>query len=136
MCVAKGVDFAVMPCCHRDLKTQGQMKIVAKYLGTSPHTAIDVARVGAITSGGFDCRWRSIPANITPENRILVGLAKHKLTSLAMRAECETNSDRKLSHIYAKIHGFQVDPYKDKASGPLLASSTARLLQQPVAVAE
>eukprot|EP00965_Chrysotila_dentata_P212269 6186927-Pleurochrysis_carterae.AAC.3 len=71
-----------------------------------------------------------------PENRILVGLAKHKLTSLAMRAECETNSDRKLSHIYAKIHGFQVDPYKDKASGPLLASSTARLLQQPVAVAE
>jgi hypothetical protein len=79
-CIEAQVDFAVMPCCHRDLRTANQMQIVAKSLGVSKSGLIDVARLGAIVARGFDCRWRTIDKTITPENRILVGLARPKVS--------------------------------------------------------
>lgn len=101
-----------MPCCHRDLRTANQMQIVAKSLGTSKQGLIDVARLGAIVARGFDCRWRTIDAAITPENRILVGLARPKAAAWQLRAaSIGQQSDSRLSHIYARIHGMARDPY-------------------------
>ena len=70
----------MMPCCHRDLRTANQMQIVSKSLGVNKSGLIDVARLGAIVARGFDCRWRTIDKSITPENRILVGLARPKVS--------------------------------------------------------
>ena len=155
-----------MPCCHRDLRTANQMQIVSKSLGVSKSGLIDVARLGAIVARGFDCRWRTIDKSITPENRILVGLARPKVSEQVRSKEryhCTTyrtprgcampspptqtpyfltfllsaylltcllaylrrkaaawqlrhaaigkQSDARLSHIYARIHGMARDPY-------------------------
>ena len=51
MCIERGVDFAVMPCCQRDLYTQHQMALVAKSLNIKEHAAIDVSHVK---------RWRVV----------------------------------------------------------------------------
>ena len=105
-----------MPCCHRDLRTANQMQIVSKSLGVSKSGLIDVARMGAITARGFDCRWRTIDAAITPENRILVGLARPKAAAWQLRAASHAKqSDARLSHIYARIHGMARDPYATPA---------------------
>ena len=116
MCIRAGADFAVMPCCHRDRDTQNQMALVAATLGTSEHAAIDAARVGSITARGYDCRWRTIDASISPENRILVGLAKHKAGTLAARAKSVEVADSKMGHLYAKIHHLQQDPHQEEAA--------------------
>ena len=113
VCIEAKVDFAVMPCCHRDLRTANQMALVAKSLQTSKAGAIDAARLGAIVARGFDARWRTIDAAITPENRILVGLARPKGEGRKVRAEIAKQSDMKLSHVYARIHGCASDPYAE-----------------------
>ena len=104
MCIARGIDFAVMPCCQRDLLTNGQMAIVAKSLNIGEHAAIDVARLGGIVARGYDCRWRTIDAAITPENRLLVGLAKLKPSVALQRRLVEEKSSAKITQIYSRIH--------------------------------
>ena len=104
MCIARGIDFAVMPCCQRDLQTNGQMAIVAKSLKIGEHAAIDVARLGGIVARGYDCRWRTIDAAITPENRLLVGLAKLKPSVALQRKLVEDRSSAKITQIYSRIH--------------------------------
>ena len=79
-------------------------------LGCSKQGCIDVARLGAVIARGFDCRWRTIDASITPENRILLGLARPKGAGRQRRAEIAKQSDARLSHIYARIHGCSSDP--------------------------
>ena len=74
-CINGGVDFAVMPCCHRDATPGSTMRQVASALGIHVHAAVDVARLGAWASRGYDCRFRTIDDSITPENRVLIGLA-------------------------------------------------------------
>ena len=74
-CIHGGVDFAVMPCCHRDATPGSTMRQVASALGIHVHAAVDVARLGAWASRGYDCRFRTIDDSITPENRVLIGLA-------------------------------------------------------------
>ena len=122
VCVSLGVDFAVMPCCHRDLRTQGQMAICAKTLGVSEHAVIDVARLGAITAQGFDCRWRTIDATITPENRMLVGLAHIKPGVALQRKLIEDSSGAKLKHIYSRLHDgpkrLSSEPASESPNGP------------------
>lgn len=110
-CVAAGVDFAVMPCCGRDTLTAGQLTRVASTLKTSLHAVVDVTRFGMILGHGFDCRWRTIDSTITPENRILVGLASKSKGSVERVERSKANADAKMSYIYAKIHGHKTDPY-------------------------
>ena len=133
MCIEAGVDFAVMPCCHRDLHTQGQMGIVAKSFRLKEHEVIDIARLGGIVARGYDCRWRTIDASITPENRMLVGLANLKPNAAFNRLMVQQTTDAKLSHIYAKIHGFASDPY---AAGPEGADKGAAAAEGAEAEAE
>jgi hypothetical protein len=110
MCILRGVDFAVMPCCHRDLKTQGQMALVAKSLGIKEHETIDVARMGSILARGYDCRWRTIDKRTTPENRLLVGLARLKPGVVQQRKKIEDNQEAKLVQIYSRIHASTYQP--------------------------
>ena len=102
--VARGVDFAVMPCCQRDLATSGQMAHVAKSLGIAEHAAIDVARLGGIVARGYDCRWRTIDVKITPQNRLLVGLARRPPEMEARRRRIEAESNAKIKQIYSRVH--------------------------------
>jgi hypothetical protein len=104
------------------------------------YKVIDVARLGMIVARGYDCRWRAdaprarapamarracergrtrvrrrtIDAAISPENRIMVGLAR-RAKGAARNALKERDSDAKMSKIYAKIHGFRRDPYAEAA---------------------
>ena len=107
MCIARGVDFAVMPCCQRDLQSQGQMAIVAKTLGIKEGEAIDVARMGGILARGYDCRFRTIDASITPVNRLLVGLARVRPELELQRKLVEESSARKMTQIYSRVYEQQ-----------------------------
>jgi len=104
MCVERGVKFAVMPCCQRDLQTQNQMAVVAKSLGIKEDAAIDVARMGGILARGYDCRWRTIDAAITPKNRMLVGLGQVKSEAIDARRRIRDESTVKLGKIYKRVY--------------------------------
>ena len=92
-----------MPCCQRDLHTQSQMGLVAKSLGISEDVAIDVARLGGVAARGYDCRWRTIDAAITPKNRILIGLGRRKAAALLARQQGESAArSAKLAQIYKR----------------------------------
>ena len=103
-CIAAGVDFAVMPCCQRDLLTQGQMGLVAKSLRIKESEAIDIARMGGILARGYDCRWRTIDAAITPQNRLLIGMAHTKPSVARQRQLVEASTANKMSLIYERVH--------------------------------
>lgn len=115
-CIERGVDFAMMPCCQRDLHTQGQMAIVAKSLGIGEQAAIDVARMGGILARGYDCRWRTVDASITPQNRILIGLGQVKPAALQARQKVEDASNAKIAKIYKRIHADAPNAAADAAT--------------------
>ena len=99
-CINGGVDFAVMPCCHRDATPGSTMRQVASALGIHVHAAVDVARLGAWASRGYDCRFRTIDDSITPENRVLIGLApRGRATATDAAAAIEAAADAKMSTI-------------------------------------
>ena len=75
-CLGAHVEFAIMGCCHGRTGSQGRAsKDSAKELGVSLGTLVDMTRLGVIMKqDGFIAKLRTIDANITPENRILIGL--------------------------------------------------------------
>ena len=113
------------------------MGLVASSLGTSEHAAIDVARMGGIIARGYDCRWRTIDASITPENRMLIGLARHKAGALANRKASEKEADERMGRIYAKIHHMATDPYSGQEANeagpqvPITAPVSVTAMCQP-----
>eukprot|EP00325_Prymnesiales_sp_UTEX-LB-985_P024480 CAMPEP_0174738290 /NCGR_PEP_ID=MMETSP1094-20130205/69699_1 /TAXON_ID=156173 /ORGANISM="Chrysochromulina brevifilum, Strain UTEX LB 985" /LENGTH=88 /DNA_ID=CAMNT_0015941667 /DNA_START=6 /DNA_END=272 /DNA_ORIENTATION=- len=86
------------------MHTQGQMAIVAKTLRCNEHEVIDVARLGGIVARGYDCRWRTIDAKISPENRLLIGLAHVKPAVAFNRQLVEDNANKKMTTIYSRVH--------------------------------
>ena len=104
ICVARGIDFACLPCCQRDMLTSNQMALVAKSLKISEHAAIDVARLGGVIARGYDCRWRTIEASITPQNRLIVGLARVSAEAALRRQKVEEASNKKIKQIYQRVH--------------------------------
>lgn len=61
--------IAVMPCCYRTappLKLRGLRRALGKALAT------DVARTYRLSAAGYHVDWTTIPAAITPMNRVLV----------------------------------------------------------------
>ena len=74
--VSAGAPFAVMPCCHAD-RSKGALKQAAALVGITMPEALDIARMGALLGdgySGYSCHMFSIPPDITPVNRILLGI--------------------------------------------------------------
>ena len=65
--VAARARVAVLPCCHDDAcDTAGLTGWI------DPALAIDVARVQRLTAAGYRVRTQTIPAAITPKNRLII----------------------------------------------------------------
>jgi hypothetical protein len=62
---------AVLPCCH-DLDRRGAGALTGWLDGA---TAIDVLRATRLEAKGYHVRTQTIPSDITPKNRLLIGLA-------------------------------------------------------------
>ena len=99
-CIARGVDFAVMPCCQRDLQSQGQMALVAKSLGIKEGEAIDVAQMGGILARGYDCRFRTIDASRRSTG---CSFARARAVTRLQRKLVEESSARKMTQIYSRV---------------------------------
>lgn len=67
--IAAGARVAVLPCCHDALgNDQGGL---GGWL--DPALAIDVTRVARLRGHGFRVHTQTVPAAITPKNRLLLG---------------------------------------------------------------
>lgn len=64
-----GARVAVLPCCH-DLEAAAARDLSGWIDGA---LAIDIERAIRLRQRGFTIRLQTIPANITPKNRLLVG---------------------------------------------------------------
>lgn len=66
-----GGPVAVLPCC-RDHSSSGAPRGLRNALGED--VAYDVHRTYAMEARGYRVIWREIPAEITPMNRVLIGI--------------------------------------------------------------
>ena len=66
-----GSNLAVMPCCYAQTAVHAP-KILRKKLGRPLST--DIHRTYRLESAGYRVDWSEIPVEITPMNRILVGM--------------------------------------------------------------
>lgn len=73
-CKTYGVAAAVMPCCQKDTSPGGSWKSTSKNLGVPFATVMDLLLAGkAMTwSLPYDVRMKTIDANITPQNRVIL----------------------------------------------------------------
>lgn len=71
--IALGGKVAVMPCCHARSTTRAPRALLDA-LGAP--LACDVQRTYALEAAGYAVEWAAIPAEITPMNRILIGLPR------------------------------------------------------------
>jgi methyltransferase family protein len=66
---AAGARVAVLPCCHdRAVSDAG---VLTGWV--DPALAIDIRRAQRLEQRGYDVRTQTIPAEITPKNRLLMG---------------------------------------------------------------
>ncbi len=73
--MAANVDVAVLPCCHSHRNCdQGGLQ---GWL--PPDVAIDVVRAGRLRAAGYSVWTQTIPASITPKNRLLFGRAQRPM---------------------------------------------------------
>ena len=75
-CIKCQVEFAIMPCCQGEDSRRGKMFVnTAKLLDIPVGALIDVARLGVIdASPGYKAMMRCVDSQITPQNRVLIGL--------------------------------------------------------------
>ena len=66
--VAARARLAVLPCCHV-VKANGQAALSGWVDGP---LAIDIMRVVKLEQNGYHVRTQTIPATVTPKNRLLV----------------------------------------------------------------
>jgi len=66
--IATGTRTAVLPCCHETVS--GDLGGLAGWL--DPGLAIDVTRAARLRAHGFSVHTQTIPATITPKNRLLL----------------------------------------------------------------
>lgn len=76
---ARANTLAVMPCCYAQT-AEGAPIALRRSLGVS--VAADIHRTYELERLGYTVNWRSIPSQITPMNRLLLG---RKDTSSALR---------------------------------------------------
>jgi hypothetical protein len=78
---AAGARLALLPCCHDfDACESGSL---SGWMDRS--LAIDVARVVRLESRGYCVRTQSIPPDITPKNRLILGLPQKQATETPVR---------------------------------------------------
>ncbi len=70
LAVGLGGPVALLPCCRRH-RGYPAPEVLKRELGGD--LAIDVHRTYRLHDAGYQVRWKSIPAAITPMNRILLG---------------------------------------------------------------
>ena len=72
LAVAGGSAVAVVPCCHRGLATS---RALAERLGTgvTAPIAMDAARCALLRGEGYEVEAGTLPRNITPQNRVILG---------------------------------------------------------------
>lgn len=68
--VTASARVAVLPCCH-DLETCDTGPLSGWLDGAM---AVDAMRAVRLTAAGFTVRTQTIPATITPKNRLLIGV--------------------------------------------------------------
>jgi hypothetical protein len=69
LAIGAGARVAVLPCCHDKLANdQGGL---SGWL--DPALAIDVTRAARLREHGYTVLTQTIPARITPKNRLLLG---------------------------------------------------------------
>jgi hypothetical protein len=74
--VARRAHLAVLPCCH-DVETCDAGDLTG-WMDTA--LAIDATRVARLRAAGYRVRTQSIPAEITPKNRLLLGTGPPTIT--------------------------------------------------------
>ena len=62
---------AVMPCCYPEKKCKAPNALQSK-LGIE--TAFDIDRTYRLEQAGYHVYWKSVPALITPMNRVIIGI--------------------------------------------------------------
>lgn len=76
--VGAGAAVAVLPCCHQMLRSNvrlpsvGDPRMLDGWM--DPALAIDVLRARWLAGNGYRVRTQTIPAAITPKNRLLIGV--------------------------------------------------------------
>lgn len=88
-CISCQVEFAIMPCCHGGDNRRSKMMVnTGKLLEIPQGMVIDIARLGVIEgSPGYKATMRCIDSNITPQNRVLIGL--HETASDIAKREAD-----------------------------------------------
>eukprot|EP00927_Polykrikos_kofoidii_P034485 TRINITY_DN29259_c0_g1_i1.p1 TRINITY_DN29259_c0_g1~~TRINITY_DN29259_c0_g1_i1.p1 ORF type:complete len:366 (-),score=43.42 TRINITY_DN29259_c0_g1_i1:108-1205(-) len=116
-CLDARVNFAVMPCCHGERGGRGDnVKRVAQTLGVPREVTYDLMRVGAIdATPGYVARLRTIDPEITPVNRIVVGLLASNKEIHRMSSSRDEALDRIFS-AYEHRNWRRVGVGKDNAS--------------------
>lgn len=103
-CVRCQVEFAIMPCCQGEESRKGMMMLnTAKNLNLPHGLLIDIARLGVIEeSPGYKASMKRIDENITPQNRILIGL-RETTQDIARRAFDRQRFLRQMAKKYRHI---------------------------------
>ncbi len=70
--MALGGAVAVMPCCYNRASQGVAPEVLRRALGAE--VAMDVDRTYRLVGAGYKVDWDEIPAEITPMNRVLIGL--------------------------------------------------------------
>ena len=68
--IKTGGAVAVLPCCYPHSKCTAP---IALQTNLGPETAFDIDRTYKLEKAGYHVHWDSIPASITPMNRIITG---------------------------------------------------------------
>ena len=95
------VAFAVMPCCHKD--HSNHQKQAAKALGVELGVAMDLVLFGRALERGYEVRVRTIDREISPHNRIVVGLPPRGGDGGGAAASVDA-AEEKLRAAYVRVH--------------------------------
>ncbi len=73
--IKSGGPIAILPCCYPKSACSAPLSVQTAF---GLEQAFDIDRTYRLESAGYRIRWGSIPAEITPMNRIIYGTKKHQ----------------------------------------------------------
>jgi hypothetical protein len=99
--IAARARVAVLPCCHV-FKVNDQGALSGWIDGA---LAIDIMRVVKLEQNGYHVSTQTIPASVTPKNRLLLGTTTARLSTIK-DARVQSNASDVDSSRYASIRAF------------------------------